>query len=181
MFAMLTDSRRKSVVAAAIFLALGICPSLSLQEANASEDGAFVEFKVLRPDVALTMAQGALESCHDAGYQVTVAVVDRFGNLQVILRDRFAGAHTIETARGKAWTAVSFRTGTQELDQLISEGELSDGIRRIPGALFLGGGLPVMAEGAIVAGVGVSGAPSPQIDQDCAEAGIEAISDKLDF
>ena len=49
------------------------------------------------------------------GYQVTVAVVDRAGVTQVLLRDRFAGPHTVRMAVDKAWTAVSFRTNTTEL------------------------------------------------------------------
>ncbi|MEL6220696.1 MAG: heme-binding protein, partial [Pseudomonadota bacterium] len=43
------------------------------------------------------------------------------------------------------------------------------------------GGLPVMSAGSIVGGVGVSGAPEPAIDDDCARAGIDAISDRLEF
>ena len=58
--------------------------------------------------MALDLARGALASCRERGFQVAVAVVDRFGVTQVLLRDRFAGAHTIATATSKAWTAVSF-------------------------------------------------------------------------
>jgi uncharacterized protein GlcG (DUF336 family) len=149
--------------------------------ASQDEGGAFAEFKLLRPDVALDLAEAALISCREGGYQVAVAVVDRFGTPQVVIRDRFAGAHTIETATRKAWTAASFRDATLELDRRMVAGELSESLRGIPGALFLGGGVPVQSAGSIVAAIGISGAPGPEIDHDCAEAGIAAIADILDF
>jgi len=68
--------------------------------------------RVLTPETALKAAQAALKKCRDSGYQATVAVVDRMGVLQVLLRDRFAGPHTPDMARAKAYTAASFRTDT---------------------------------------------------------------------
>lgn len=147
----------------------------------AAQDDALARFETMTPETALILAKAAFDSCHDAGYQVAVAVVDRFGETQVVLRDRFAGPHTIPTATEKAWTAVSFRAATLDLDRRIAAGELSIGLRDIPGALILGGGLPAMAAGSIVGGVGVSGAPDPAIDQDCAQAGLDAITDMLEF
>ena len=76
---------------------------------------ALVAYKTMSPDVALDLARAALADCRQRGYQVAVAVVDRFGVTQVVLRDRFAGPHTTATATGKAWTAVSFRTNTSDL------------------------------------------------------------------
>lgn len=78
-----------------------------------AEDAALVTHKTLGLELATELAEAALESCRDADFQVAVAVVDRFGILQVLLRDRLAGPHTPDTARRKAWTAVSFRTDTQ--------------------------------------------------------------------
>ncbi len=140
-----------------------------------------VEFATLRPSLAVELAQAALAHCQQGGYQVAVAVVDRSGLPQVIIRDRYAGPHTVDTATGKAWTAVSFRSSTLELDKAITDGTLSEGLRQIPGALVLGGGIPVESAGSIVGGIGVSGAPGPDLDEDCAKAGIDAISDRLDF
>lgn len=149
--------------------------------AMAQEDDAFVNFQVLKPEIALEMAQAAMESCREAGYQVAVAVVDRFGLTQVILRDRFAGAHTTTTAERKAWTAVSFRTNTLELDEVTRPGSLSAGIRQVDKALPLGGGVPVESGGSLIAGIGISGAPGPDVDDECARAGIDAIEDQLGF
>lgn len=150
--------------------------------ALAEDDSAFVQFQVLRPAVAQQMADAAMNACREAGYQVGVTVVDRFGLPQVFIRDRFAGAHVYETSRRKAWTAVSFRTGTSELAEATAAGQISSGIRHLTEALPLGGGLVVYeGGGSIVAGIGVSGAPSPELDDVCAEAGIAAIEDQIAF
>ena len=63
----------------------------------------------LTPEAALSAARAAMESCRKEGYQVAVAVVDRAGLAQAVLRDRFAGVHTVDVATNKAWTAASFR------------------------------------------------------------------------
>jgi uncharacterized protein GlcG (DUF336 family) len=142
---------------------------------------ALVTFKSLSPEVALDLARAALGECRKRGYQAAVAVVDRFGVTQVVLRDRFAGAHTPGAAAGKAWTAVSFRTNTTDLVAASKEGTPQSGVRALPGAVVLGGGLMVEAGGSLVGGVGVSGGPGGEADDACAKAGIEAVRDKLDF
>jgi uncharacterized protein GlcG (DUF336 family) len=145
-----------------------------------AQDG-LVAYKSLSPEVALDLARAALASCRERGFQVAVAVVDRFGVTQVVLRDRFAGAHTVPTATGKAWTAVTFRTNTTELVGVSQPGMPQAGLRAIPGAVILGGGMVVEAGGSLVGGVGVSGAPGGDADDACAKAGIEAVRDKIDF
>jgi len=146
-----------------------------------AQEGALITFKTLNLEAATQLAQAALADCRKRGFQVAVSVVDRGGNVQVMLRDRFAGPHTTETARRKAWTAVSFRTDTQSMSTLTQPGELASGTRDIPGALMLGGGVPVEAGGSIVGGIGVSGAPGGDNDDQCARAGIEALIDLLEF
>lgn len=154
---------------------------LALTTSGQAEEDALVGINVLAPDTALELAQAALESCRDEGYQVAVAVVDRFGVPQVLLRDRFAGPHTIETSQRKAWTAVSFRTATLELEEASQAGGRIAATRQVPGALMLGGGVPVEAAGSIVGGIGISGAPASSADDACARDAIEALFDKLSF
>ncbi len=146
-----------------------------------AEEEALVTFKILTLETALELAQATLTECRGQGYQVAVAVVDRFGNVQVILRDRFAGPHTTETARRKAWTAVSFRTDTVTLGELTQAGQSLAAIRFVTDALMAGGGVPVESAGSLVAGIGVSGAPGGELDDACARVGIEAIVEKLEF
>lgn len=145
-----------------------------------AQDG-LVTYKSLSPELALDLARAALAGCRERGYQVAVAVVDRFGGTQVVLRDRFAGAHTVPAATGKAWTAVTFRTSTSELVGISQPGMPQAGLRGLPGAVILGGGVVVEAGGSLVGGVGVSGAPGGEADEACAKAGIEAVRDRLEF
>ena len=149
--------------------------------APARAEESLVTFKSMTVEVALDLARAALADCRKQGYQVAVAVVDRFGVTQVLLRDRFAGAHTVATATGKAWTAVSFRTNTSELVAATQPGSPQAGVRALPGATIIAGGVTVEAAGTLVGAIGVSGAPGGDNDEVCAKAGIAAIRDKLDF
>lgn len=148
--------------------------------AQEDEDATY-QITGLKPDFAVKLAQAAVSYCRENGYQVGVAVTDRVGTLQVFMRDRFAGAHTVETAYRKAWTAVSFRTNTMELDEVTKPENEAYGIRFISQALPLGGGVMIESGGSMIGAVGVSGAPGADIDVECAEAGIEAIEDALGF
>lgn len=145
-------------------------------------DDTYVDFRALKPSINLTMAQAALERCRAAGYQIGVMVTDRFGIPQVFLRDQYAGIHVFETTQRKAWTAVTFRTATGELSELTAAGTELAGLRNLSKAMMVGGGLPVLdGEGSLVAGIGVSGAPGGDQDENCAAAGIAAIEDDIAF
>ena len=147
----------------------------------ASAQDAVYEVKVMTPEMALSLAQATLEACRAKGYQVAVAVVDRFGIPQVLLRDRIAGAHTPDTATRKAWTAVSFRTDTQDLTGTTGPDTDGYGLRQITNALVLGGGIVVEAQGGVLGGIGVSGAPGGAMDHECAKEGLESLAMELEF
>jgi uncharacterized protein GlcG (DUF336 family) len=166
----MTDALARSIVA--LLLVSG--PAL------AAEPATFT-IKALTPETATRAAQAALAKCRADGYQVAVAVVDRSGLVQVVIRDRFAGAHTPETATNKAWSAVSFRTNTTDLEKMTRAGQPSSGIRNLPRVVAVGGGVMIEAGGSIIAGIGVSGAPGGDADEACAKAGIKAIADSLEF
>lgn len=153
---------------------------LAAGTAKAEENGLFTS-QSLTPETALMAASAALKKCRDEGYQVAVAVVDRMGVLQVLLRDRYAGAHTPETARGKAWTAASFRTNSSVMAEATQAGQPQSGVRHVPGSLMIGGGMVIEAAGSLVGAIGVSGAPGGEMDDLCASAGIEAIEDLIAF
>ncbi|MFY9951628.1 GlcG/HbpS family heme-binding protein [Bradyrhizobium sp.] len=142
---------------------------------------ALVTHKSLAPKIALDLAQAALADCQQRGYQVAVAVVDRAGVVQVVLRDRYAGPHTSATASGKARTAATFRNSTSNLFAVSQPGMMQAGIRNLPGAVIIGGGLIIESGGLLVGAVGVSGAPGGDGDEACAKAGIEAVQGRLDF
>jgi len=157
-----------------------IAALLALAVPARAQDATYT-VRLLAPETALAAAQAALKKCRDSGWQVAVAVVDRAGVPQVMLRDRYAGAHTPRTAAGKAWTAASFRTPTTELARMSQPGQPQSGIRNLPRAVLLGGGLLIEAQGSILGAIGVSGAPGGDADDSCARAGIDAIRDKIEF
>lgn len=145
-----------------------------------SADASYT-IKLMTPETALKATLAALHACRDGGYQVAVAVVDRTGQTQAVLRDRYAGMHTPQAAINKAWTAVSFKTNTSQFAQATQSGKEASGIRQIPRVLATGGGLMIEAGGSLYGGVGVSGAPSGEADDGCAQAGIAAIVEDLEF
>lgn len=155
-----------------------LCCAVALPAA--AQSGTYI-VRQLTPETASKAARAGLEECRKRGYQVTVAVVDRAGVAQALVRDRFAGPHTVNTAINKGWTAISFRTDTLEFAKLTEGASGSAGIRHLPNVVAVGGGVNIQAGGATVGAIGVSGAPTGDADEACAKAGIAAIRDELDF
>ncbi|KOU39308.1 GlcG/HbpS family heme-binding protein [Streptomyces sp. WM6378] len=121
---------------------------------------------------ATKAAQAALAAAGKENQKVSVAVVDRNGNTLVTLRGDGAGPQSPESAERKAYTAVSWNAPTSELAKRLAQ---TPNLKDIPGTLFLAGGAPVQAKGAPVAGVGVAGAPSGDLDEKFAQAGVAAL------
>ncbi|MFI8369424.1 heme-binding protein [Streptomyces sp. NPDC085466] len=124
-------------------------------------------------DAATKAAQAALDAAEKENQRVSVAVVDRNGNTLVTLRGDGAGPQSYESAEKKAYTAVSWNAPTTELVKRL---EQAPNLKDIPGTLFLGGGAPVTAKNAPIAGIGVAGAPSGDLDQKFAQAGVDALA-----
>ncbi len=157
-----------------------IVAALGFAGASLAQEAVF-QTRSLAPETALSAARAAMESCRKQGYQVAVAVVDRGGLAQVVLRDRFAGAHTLEVANNKAWTAARFRTPTASLAAETQAGKPMSGLRNLPRFMAVGGGLVIEAGGTLLGAIGVSGAPGGEADDACARAGIKAITEAIEF
>ena len=153
---------------------------LALPGAVSAQSGVFT-VKSMTPETALSAVRSAVEHCRQQGFQVTAAVVDRSGLLQALLRDRFAGPHTVEIATNKAWTAASFRVATATLANETQAGKPMSGLRTQPRVVAAGGGLVIESGGELLGGIGVSGASGGEADEACAQAGIRAIAEALDF
>jgi len=120
--------------------------------------------------LAKTIAEAALGECKSKGYSTAVAVVDRAGQVLVILRDENASAQTAEMARRKAYTARMFRTTTLEFQKRTEDPKYA-AQRQVEDILALGGGVPITVGNEIIGGVGSSGSSQEQ-DDACAKAGV---------
>lgn len=161
----------KSIVTAILAACCALPPAVAADAGYA--------IRLMTPETALKAALAGQAACRRAGFQVAIAVLDRTGQIQVVLRDRFAGMHTPEAAINKAWTAASFKIDTTSLAKATVPGTASSGIRHIARALAVGGGMLVEAGGVPYGAVGVSGAPSGENDDLCARAGVDAVIDDL--
>jgi uncharacterized protein GlcG (DUF336 family) len=128
----------------------------------------------LTVDAAADAARAALEAAEREGQRVTVAVVDRNGNTVVTLRGDGAGPQSYESAIRKAYTSVSWNAPTSELAERLKN---APNLKDIPNTLFLAGGTPVVYGKAPIAGIGVAGAPSGDLDEKYARAGVAALAD----
>ncbi len=146
--------------------------------AQDSDQPVMVEIKKLSMDTALTIAKTTVETCREKGYQVAVTVVDRGGHSQVMLRDVLAMDLSIEVSYRKAYTAMTFTNRTSAMEDRFT-GPFSVG--KLEKVLLSAGGVPIQASGETIGGVGVSGAPSGEIDEDCALAGVAAVEMDLEM
>src|SRR5262244_3025831 len=106
--------------------------------------------------MAKTIAEGALAECKSKGFNTAVAVVDRAGQVMVILRDEQATAQQSEMARRKAYTARMFRTTTLEFQKRTMDPKYA-AQRDIADILALGGGAPVQVGNEVIGGIASSG------------------------
>jgi uncharacterized protein GlcG (DUF336 family) len=155
-------------------VAIGIVMIFSVH--NAMSQGPVAQ-RNLSLALAKTIAEGALAECKSKGFNVAVAVVDRAGQVMVILRHEEATAQQAEMARRKAYTARMFRTTTLEFQKRTSEGPYT-AQRDIADVLALGGGVPIRIGNEVIGGVGSSGSSQEQ-DDACAKAGIASVADLL--
>ena len=134
---------------------------------------------VLPYTMAVTIAQAAVESCAAKGYPESVAVVDIDGETVVAVRGDNAAAHTMENARRKAYTAMSFGVPTAEYAARYADpaNALVHQQVTLPNVIAIPGGLPIRLGKEIIGGVGASG--SPGVDEPCVQAGLDKVADQL--
>lgn len=147
--------------------------SAAAASAAAVPDRATTTSTHLTIDAATKAAQAALDAAEKENQRVTVAVVDRNGNTIVTLRGDGAGPQSYESAERKAFTAAAWNAPTSQLAERLQQ---TPNLKAIPGTLFLAGGVPVTAEKAPIAGIGVAGAPSGALDEKFAQTGANAVA-----
>ena len=133
--------------------------------------------KNLSLGMAKAIAEGAIAACKAKGFSTSVAVIDRAGQVMVILRDEQASAQTVDMARRKAYTARMFRMPTLEFQKRTADPAFA-AQRDVADILALGGGIPIAIGTEIIGGVGSSGS-SQDMDDACARAGLAKVADLL--
>jgi uncharacterized protein GlcG (DUF336 family) len=135
--------------------------------------------KLLPLALAQEAASAAVASCGAGGYRVSVAVVDADGVVRVTMRGDGAGAHTLNSAFRKAYTAATFGRPTSAWADAIKNSPEVGSMEHIDNILMAGGGLPIRAGNALIGAIGNAGAPGFDKDEACAQAGIDKIKDRL--
>jgi len=127
------------------------------------------------------LIDGAKKKAQEIGVPMCIAIADESGNL--IAFDRMDGGKvtSITIAQDKAFTAAAARKATHEYNEACIPGNLVFGIHTALGGRLcvVGGGLPVVVDGEVVGGIGLSSG-TPQQDMQCAQAGVDHYADQID-
>lgn len=134
--------------------------------------------RILSLELAKTIAEATLGECKAKGFHTAAAVVDRAGQLLVLLRDEQATGQVGEMARRKAYTARMFRMTTAEFQKRTTPDSPTAGQRDVADILALSGGVPIKVGDEIIGGVGSSGSNLEQ-DDACAKAGVAKVANLL--
>ena len=152
--------------------------SLCLASAAATAEAVRTE-KNMSLELANQVAAAAVAACTTMGYNVTAAVVDRGGSLRALQRADNAGPHSIASAQAKAYTSASTKTASLAVMEAAQKNPGSANLVHIPGLLLLGGGVPIKVGNEVIGAVGVGGAPTGALDEQCAMAAVEKVKDML--
>lgn len=133
----------------------------------------------LPASLAMEAASETVSACAKQGYQETALVLDADGATIVALRGDGAGVHTLDSARDKAYTAVSFKNDTIHLAERAKGEDSIAPLAKLPHVMFFGGGVVIKLGGETIGAIGAAGAPGGKLDDACARAGLEKIRDRL--
>jgi uncharacterized protein GlcG (DUF336 family) len=153
-------------------------------------DSAFAQGLIVKKRLSATLAHEAVAEavavCAKAGYAVTAIIVDNEGVRQAVLRGDGATVHTLDSAFAKAYTAASLAPvrkdgSTKALSERIARtpGVSTAGLASLPNINFTPGGVTIMAGEEAIGGIGVGGAPGGNFDDDCANAALAKIKDRM--
>jgi uncharacterized protein GlcG (DUF336 family) len=158
---------------------LGLATFAAIASTLAAPAGAqLLVHKDLTLDIAKTIADGAIATCAAKGYGTSAVVVDRDGATIVAMRGDKASPHTMENARRKAYTAMTFKQPTAEYAKKLEDPKsVAHQQVTLPNVIAIPGGVPIKAGDEVIGGIGVSG--SPGVDDDCVQGGLDKVKDQL--
>ena len=129
--------------------------------------------------LAVEAASETIAACAKQGFHETAVVVDADGVRIVALRGDGTGAHTLDSAFDKAYTAASFKNDTLALAERAKGEESIAPLAKLPHVMFFGGGVAIKLADEVIGAIGAAGAPGAKLDDGCAHAGLEKIRDRL--
>ena len=129
--------------------------------------------------LAVEAASETVAACAKQGYRETAAVLDADGAVITVVRGDGAGIHTIDSAHDKAYTSVSFKNDTLALAERAKGEDSIAPLAKLPHVMFFGGGVVIKVGDEVIGAIGAAGAPSGDLDDACARAGLEKIRDRL--
>lgn len=132
--------------------------------------------KQISLELANEAVAAALKQCRQGGFRVSIVVLDRGGNLKSAMTDDGAGLHTFDSARRKAYTALTFRISSAEFAKRAAA---NPALASFEGVIPLAGGLPIKSGDEVIGSIGIGGAPSGESDENCARIGIDKIKGNL--
>lgn len=159
--------RNLSLTAVALFAAAGTAHAQVRTEKN------------ITMQLAMEAAAEAVASCTKGNYNVTATVVDRAGQIRAQLRADNAGPHTNDTSRRKAFMSATMRATSGQIAENVAKNPGAAGVAQITDFIMLAGGVPIRAGNEVIGAIGVGGAPGGNLDEACANAGIDKIKDRL--
>jgi uncharacterized protein GlcG (DUF336 family) len=131
--------------------------------------------------LALEAVGEAVAVCAKQGYAETAVLVDADGVRQALLRGDGTGAHSLDSAAGKAYTSATLKADTQAVvERAKTDPIVANVIGKLPNMLLDGGGVVIKINGEVIGAIGASGAPGGDIDEGCARAGLEKIRNRLE-
>jgi uncharacterized protein GlcG (DUF336 family) len=156
---------------------LSLASALACMAAGAA-NAQLLTHKDISLGMATTMATTAIETCKGQGYNVSVHVLDRDGQVILGLRNELAGAATMENSMKKAYTARTFRRPSGEFANSV-KGNATAGALMLTNIVAAQGALPIKVGDDVIGAIGVSGAPGGDKDEACAKAGLDKVSAEL--
>ena len=154
------------------------CALLVVLAASLEAQGVVMQRNVSLP-MAKAIAEATLATCKAKGFNTAAAVVDRSGEVLVLMRDEQATPQVGEMARRKAYTARMFRVPTSEFQKRTADGTAGNAAQRdLADILALSGGMPIKVGDDTIGAVGSAGS-NLELDEACAKAGIDHVAHLL--
>jgi uncharacterized protein GlcG (DUF336 family) len=157
-----------------LIAALALASALAAPVANAQLAG----HKDLTTAIALAMAQTAHAMCTGQGYNVSVHVLGRDGEILVAMRGDGANPHTMENSMRKAYTSRMQRRPSGEFAEALKKNPVQGAIH-LDKIIPAQGALPIKVGDDVIGAIGVSGSPGGDKDEACAKAGIDKVAAEL--